>query len=71
LFGEDAFYDTLDDVLNAYREQSRAAAPERWTPPSRAFSCSACDGAPARRPASRLRAGFPSAVPSVRFRWFS
>jgi MFS superfamily sulfate permease-like transporter len=29
LFGEDAFYDTLDDVLKAYREQSRAAAPER------------------------------------------
>jgi MFS superfamily sulfate permease-like transporter len=29
LFGKDAFYDTLDDVLNAYREQSRAAAPER------------------------------------------
>ena len=29
LFGEDAFYDTLDDVLNAYRAPSRAAAPER------------------------------------------
>jgi high affinity sulfate transporter 1 len=29
LFGEDAFYDTLDDVLNAYRAQSRAAAPGR------------------------------------------
>jgi high affinity sulfate transporter 1 len=29
LFGRDAFYDTLDDVLNAYREQSHAAAPAR------------------------------------------
>jgi high affinity sulfate transporter 1 len=29
LFGEDAFYDRPDDVLNAYREQSRAAAPQR------------------------------------------
>jgi MFS superfamily sulfate permease-like transporter len=29
LFGKDAFYDRLDDVLDAYREQSRAAAPER------------------------------------------
>ena len=29
LFGKDAFYDTLDDVLNAYRAPSRAAAPER------------------------------------------
>jgi high affinity sulfate transporter 1 len=28
LFGGDAFYDSLDDVLNAYREQSRAAAPD-------------------------------------------
>ena len=27
LFGEDAFYETLDDVLNAYREPSRASAP--------------------------------------------
>jgi MFS superfamily sulfate permease-like transporter len=29
LFGRDAFYDRLDDVLKAYREQSRAVAPER------------------------------------------
>src|SRR5215470_17726521 len=28
LFGRDAFYDRLDDVLSAYREQSRAAAPK-------------------------------------------
>src|SRR5215472_13239769 len=29
LFGNDAFYERLDDTLNAYREESRAAAPER------------------------------------------
>jgi MFS superfamily sulfate permease-like transporter len=29
LFGRDAFYDTLDDVLNAYRGQPRAVAAER------------------------------------------
>ena len=29
LFGEDSFYDSLDDVLKAYRERFRAAAPER------------------------------------------
>ena len=25
LFGEDAFYDTLDDVMQAYRQQTAAA----------------------------------------------